>query len=92
MGVNIVIYRIVSIFFEIIEIAILIEVLLSWIPNGRNSKIGRIVRVLTEPIMAPAEKINDRFLAGFVLDFSPIIAYFLIFLIRRIILSILVML
>lgn len=84
------IIRIVNIFFEIIKATILIEVLLTWIPNGRYSKIGRFIRTFTAPIMEPAEKINDLFLKGFVIDFSPIIAYFIIYIIQGIIISILV--
>ncbi len=84
------IIRIVNIFFEVIKATILIEVLLTWIPNGRYSKVGQFIRTFTAPIMEPAEKINDLFLKGFVIDFSPIIAYFLIYVIQGIILSVLV--
>lgn len=82
--------RIVDTFFEVIRAAILIEVLLTWIPNGRYSKVGKFIRTFTAPIMEPAEKINDLFLKGFAIDFSPIIAYFLIYFIQQIILSVLV--
>ncbi|MGG7163981.1 YggT family protein [Clostridium ihumii] len=81
--------NIVTMFFEVIKFAILIEVLLSWVPNGRNSKVWDIVRMVTRPIMEPCEKLNDMIFKGFVLDFSPIIAYFLIYLIEQIIITVL---
>ncbi|GAA0125314.1 YggT family protein [Clostridium sp. ATCC 25772] len=83
------IIRIVSMFFEVIKVAILVECLLSWVPNARYGKIGTIVRTITEPIMVPCEKINDKLFKGFLLDFSPIIAYFLIYIIESIILRLL---
>lgn len=74
-------------FFEVLKIAILVECLLSWVPNARYGKVWNIVRSITNPIMVPCEKINDMFLKGFVLDFSPIIAFFLIWVVQSLILN-----
>lgn len=81
--------RIINTLFEVLKMAILVEVILSWVPNGRASKIWYAVRAFTAPIMQPSEKINDKIFSGAPVDFSPIIAYFIISIIQRIILGIL---
>jgi YggT family protein len=81
--------RIINTLIEVLKMAILIEVILSWVPNGRHSKISTIIRAFTAPIMEPSEKINNRIFSGSPVDFSPIIAYFLISILQRIILTIL---
>lgn len=81
--------RIVSGLFQVLKWAIIAEVLLSWIPNGRQSKISYWLRAFTAPIIEPCEKINDRIFSGLPVDFSPVIAYFIISFLERVIFSIL---
>jgi len=81
--------RIINTLFEVLKLAIVVEVILSWVPNGRKSKIWYYVRSFTAPIMVPSEKINDKIFSNFPVDFSPIIAYFMISVIHSIVLVIL---
>jgi len=81
--------RIINTLFEVLQLAIVFEVVLSWVPNGRQSKVWYYVRSFTAPIMGPCEKINDKIFSGFPVDFSPIIAYFLISILHRIVMTIL---
>lgn len=81
--------RIINTLIEVLKMAILIEVILSWVPSGRQSKISYAIRAFTAPIMEPCEKINNRIFSGAPIDFSPIIAYFIISFLQRIILGIL---
>lgn len=83
------IINIVNILFDVLKFAILIEVLLTWIPDARYSKIGSIVRSFTAPVMEPSEKLNDMIFSGLPISFSPIIAYFIIAVIQRIIIGLL---
>ena len=80
--------RIVNILFEVLKMAIIAEVIISWIPNGRNSKIWYTIRAFTAPLMEPSEKISDKFLGNLPIDISPIIAYGIASIIQSIILVI----
>lgn len=69
---------------EIFNILLLIRVVLSWIPMGENA-LTRAVYSVTEPILAPIRRAIYPWMRNIPLDISPIIAYFLIQLIRNII-------
>jgi YggT family protein len=52
---------------------------MSWIPGLRNNGFGRIIYGLTEPILGPIRHMldNSPIGGGMMLDFSPIIALFI---------------
>jgi len=60
--------------YEIYFYMIIAYVLLSWIPNARNSFIGEMLGKLVEPYLAPFRKIIPPI--GGIIDISPIIAIF----------------
>ncbi len=60
---------------QILSIAILIRVLLTWFPVDPNNPIIRILYDVTEPILAPLRKVIPRI--G-MFDLSPIAAMLLI--------------
>ena len=69
----------VFILVEIIDLAILIRILLSFLPNLRNNKLSDIIYHITEPILYPCRMLLDRLgLGNGMIDFSPILAYFLL--------------
>ncbi len=71
--------RAILILVEIIDLAILIRILLSFFPNLRNNKFADIINQLTEPILYPCRMLLDRLgLGNGMFDFSPILAYFLL--------------
>ena len=75
-------------FFNIIYGLILVRCLLSWIPNARASKFGRIVHQLTEPVLGPIRSLLAKSPLGgpgMMLDFSPFIAMMLMEVLRRVI-------
>lgn len=74
-----------NLLFNILEYAILIDVLLSWVYRGRTNAFINILHIFTEPFMAPARKIQDKFISGGMLDFSPIIAYFILVVLRYVV-------
>ena len=73
--------------FNLLELAILIECISSWIPQIQGNKFISIIHNVTYPLLEPFRKLQDRFSSGLPMDFSPIIALFVIDLLKRILLS-----
>lgn len=81
----------VSWFFDVIIYLLLGRAILSWFiqgPYGTLYKIYVIISKLTEPIVAPCRNFTMRFNTG-MLDLSVLLAFFLVSLARRVIVSIL---
>lgn len=72
--------------FNLLELAILIECISSWIPQIQGNKFVNIIHNFTYPLLEPFRKLQDRFISGLPMDFSPIIALFVIDLLKRILL------
>ena len=80
----------INVFFKILYILIVIRVLMSWIPGSAYSSIGRLIYSLTEPILGPVKRMMDKspLGGGTMLDFSPVIALFILEIIQMILLYI----
>ncbi len=77
----VIIYQALYVFVEILDYLILARVFLSWIPIGRDNPVIRFIYALTEPILAPIRNMLQKSPLGgpgMILDFSPVIAFFLI--------------
>ncbi len=86
------IYRTVDIFFNILYLIILIRVILSWVGRGipYNSRWRGFITFIygvTEPILRPIRQVIPA--SGMGIDFSPLIAFLLLSIVRRIVLNIL---
>ncbi|MDR0958420.1 MAG: YggT family protein [Clostridiales bacterium] len=77
-------------FTRVIEVLIFVNVILSWIPPLRASVFGRIIYSLTEPLLSPIRYLLSRspISRSMPLDFSPIIALFLLQILSTAIISI----
>ena len=86
MGIDAILILALRIFYEILTFAILLRCILSWLPLNRNNFFVKIVYSLTEPILAPVRNLIDKspLGGGMMIDFSPVIAYFLIYFIYSI--------
>lgn len=67
---------------RLLSLLIIINALLSWFPGARQSKLGGFVEDLVDPIIRPIRRFGLQF-AG--LDFSPILALFLLQFLDRVI-------
>ena len=67
---------------DIIAWMIVIKSLMTWFPNGRQSKIFDILENLTEPIEGPIRSIMYKYTNG-PIDFSPLIAIVLLMFLRQ---------
>lgn len=74
----------VSLLFNILIFAILIDALISWFPIAPDSPIVRILDDVTEPILAPLRRVVPR-LGMF--DITPIVAMFLLEILQSVIVS-----
>lgn len=78
MGVSYIVYRAVSLFFNLYYLLILANVVFSWIRPMRGTflyDLSRITYQLTEPLLGPIRRALPA-MAG--LDFSPFIALILL--------------
>ncbi|MDI3540949.1 MAG: YggT family protein [Thermosediminibacterales bacterium] len=85
------IYRTINLIFDVISLLILIRVILSWIRPYPSHPSIRFVYEVTEPILEPIRQILSRLIPSYrtsPIDFSPVIAIFLLRLIRNIIIDI----
>ena len=78
------VFNILSLFLQIMMWAIIIRAVLSWFdPRGQNP-VSRALIELTEPIVAPIRSIMPRM--GMI-DLSPMIAIFVIYILQAMISS-----
>lgn len=85
---NILLARAFVFVLELLELAILVRVILSWIPMSKDNQIIRLIYQITEPILSPIRGLIERSSlgrGGMMLDFSPIIAFILIGVVRSIV-------
>lgn len=70
----------------IIKIAIFAVVVMSWIPQARDSKFASILRLITDPILLPLRELINKISDGrfSMMDFSPFLALIIITILERI--------
>lgn len=73
-------FSILNLFLTILEIAIVARALISWFDRSMQSPISQVLIQITEPIIAPIRRVLPT--AG-MLDFSPIVAILVIFVLQR---------
>lgn len=73
------------ILFNIMEVALLIDILLSFVGRGFENSVTEFIKTITEPLLAPGRRIQEMIAPGLMIDFSPILAFFLISIMRRIV-------
>jgi len=69
--------------FGLLELAILLECIASWIPEIQGNKFISLIHNFTYPLLDPFRRLQGKFSPGLPMDFSPIIALFVIDLLKR---------
>lgn len=66
---------ILPILYRALSILILANVLISWIPSARWHPVGKLVLLITEPLLIPFRRLLGpvRVSNGMSLDFSPFV-------------------
>lgn len=78
----------INIIFNVLYYAIIIEVILSWVYANRTNQYIELLHKVTNPLLQPGRKIQDRYFNNMMIDFSPIIALFIIIILKKIVFSI----
>ncbi|AOR23935.1 YggT family protein [Clostridium taeniosporum] len=78
----------ISTLFRLIELAILIECIFSWISPGKQNQLLNIISNFTYPVLEPFRKLQYKFMPNMMVDFSPILAILGLDIIKTIILTI----
>ncbi|HQE93224.1 MAG TPA: YggT family protein [Anaerolineae bacterium] len=77
---------VLSLVFELYSMALLTRILFEWMHVPYSSRVMRFLWDITEPLLAPIRRVLPTF-GG--LDFSPLIAFFLLSLLERLVLTML---
>ncbi|NMA83124.1 MAG: YggT family protein [Epulopiscium sp.] len=78
---NIILIQAVDWFFQLLNLLIVVRVILSWLPISPHNPFSSLVYQLTEPILGPIRYLLEKSIfggRGMMLDFSPIIAMFVL--------------
>ena len=79
----------INMIFNVLYYAVFIEVILSWVYANRTNQYIELLHKVTNPLLQPGRKIQERYFNNMMIDFSPIIALFIIVILKRIVFSIL---
>lgn len=90
MSIEAILVMALTIFYNILIFAILVRCIISWLPLGRDNFLVKIIDALTEPILGPVRRLIQKspLGGGMMIDFSPVIAYFIIEFVYRILIRI----
>lgn len=71
-------YSAILSFLWLLEVLIFVDAIMSWFIRSRSNGISRAIGVVVDPILKPCNKIQTRLLPKSPVDFSPVIALFII--------------
>lgn len=81
----------VNYFFKVLDFLIIVRMILSFINTDPYGRLYRVVYQLTEPVLAPCRALLFKFgLGRGMIDFSPILAVFLLDTIKYFIITLIV--
>ena len=86
------IYIAIRYLIKLLEFAIFVTVIISWLPVSKDNRFIILLYQVTEPIMAPIRKMlkKSSFTNNLMIDFSPVVAILLLELVNTIAYKILV--
>ncbi len=77
--------KFVEILFQVLWLAIMARVLLSWLPNAPRNRLVVFIYDITEPLLSPLRRWIPPL--GGMIDISPMVAMLLLWVIQSIIMS-----
>ena len=83
---NFLLFQLINAVFNFLQIIIIVRVILSWISYDPHNQIIRIIYQVSEPILRPIRDVLP--ITGMGFDLSPIVAFFLLGLLKKILLSV----
>ena len=83
---NFLLFQVIDMVFNILQIIIIVRVVLSWISHNPSNQFIQIIYQVSEPILKPIREILP--ITGMGFDLSPIVAFFLLGLLKKILLSV----
>ena len=83
---NFLLFQVIDMVFNVLQIIIIIRVVLSWISHNPSNQVIRIIYQVSEPILKPIREILP--ITGMGFDLSPLVAFFLLGLLKKILLSV----
>ena len=72
--------------FTLLDISILAEVILSYVPNIRESSFYKILVSFNNPILTPFRMLQEKLFGNMMIDFAPLLAIIVLNLISGILL------
>ncbi len=88
-GIQVLLMNSIDVFFRLLYFLIMIRIILSWLPIGRSG-IAQIIYTLTEPVLGPIRSMieSSPIGGGMMLDFSPVIALFVMNILKMVLIGI----
>ena len=83
---NFLLFQVIDMVFNILQIIIIVRVALSCISHNPSNQFIRIIYQVSEPILKPIREILP--ITGMGFDLSPIVAFFLLGLLKKILLAV----
>ena len=83
---NFLLFQVIDMVFNLLQIIIIVRVVLSWISHNPSNQFIQIIYQVSEPILKPIREILP--LTGMGFDLSPIVAFFLLGLLKKILLAV----
>ncbi|MBT3261412.1 YggT family protein [bacterium] len=80
-------YKIIDLVFQGLYLALIVRIVLSWIPHDESHPIIQFLYKITDPILRPFQNIVPSYKLG--IDISPIFAFIAISIVRRLLLTLL---
>lgn len=83
MEIGQILYTTIDMFFNILLLLILARIILSWLPQYKSHPIGEMIMNVTEPVLAPFQRIIPP--VGMI-DISPMVAIIALAIIQQLLL------
>ena len=83
---NFLLFQVIDMVFNILQIIIIVRVVLSWVSHNPSNQFIGIIYQVSEPILKPIREILP--ITGMGFDLSPIVAFFLLGFLKKILLAV----